>query len=846
MASDPRRKRRRSKHKRHQAPTSRSAGQKGPSKSGREASKPSRQRGVKPTSSFSSIKPSSAPVSVEVEKEPPAVWRGYLLGLAGVALLMILGGGHNVFALSLSLLLPGVALLYHPPIKSPGVWLDRLALAFMAILLLSLIPPFYWPEPEWRNAAEETFGINLPASLSVQPWASFEAWVLSLAGLAWFYAASSWEINHQGRRWFFFAASGVVGLLAVAVLSGNTSAASDPLADSSAGFSLFPDRKQAANLLVVGGVAAFGYAMCGLRNRRLLPLLGVIAAVGCFWALAWDGSSTGLPLIFSGMLLGYFLQLATGRVPKRIKLSFALILVGFAVFLAYAAWPNEGVPDSAGASDGGSGALRVPLAKDTWTMIRAAPLTGHGLGTYAAVFPQYRDQSASAQGVGHPGNDFLWFAAESGIPAAALLLGFLLAYLRRCRGLSRGPGGGYRLVALAALLVFLLHGLVDVSGHRPGAIYFAILLAVLALPQTKVKKAAYGPRLWRWCGGFLVAVGSLWALSGLTGLPLHSAIAAERYASKAGENIAAGDDEAGLRYLEKWIDLRPLDWRAYFERAVLTLSRSEGGQDAAADFMRARFVEPNRGAVALEEGFAWIPYDPERAIVAWREVFSRKLPDPEQAYQRMLDEAENNDTLMAGLARLSRLDQDFRVRFLSGESGDYFTRELARELEEDGRLARFSRRQRTAIVENWIERGEEESAEKFLRNNESRLDRPWWLWSLLRKEQANFEEAVRLIRTAITPPDMPESQKKDTGVERLQRGFAVAPGDLSTGTALLQSYLEQENFREVNQIAREMIEAQSRVPGYVTYWHAESFFQLGDYIESWYAFEQYLEELWDE
>lgn len=721
-----------------------------------------------------------------------------------------------------------------------------MAVAFLLFLLFSFIPQFYWPDPAWRTAATEILEIPLPSSLSIQPWVSFEAWLAALAGLAWFYAASSWEINHQGRKWFYFAVSSVVGILALVVLWGNMTGAAYPAAERSTVFSFFPNRNQTANFLAVGGVAAFGYAMCTLRPGRLLPMVGFFGAGFSFLALVWGISRAGILLFFAGLILLYFLQLATGRIGKGIKLGFPLLLIAFSVFLVSNSQTSERIVDFVSSSESWSGDYRVLLTKDSWTMIHDAPLTGHGLGTFAAVFPQYRELSANHQRVVHPESDLLWLASESGMLGLALLIGLIVAYLARCRGLSRGPNGGYRLAALTAWIIFMLHALVDVSGHRPGTIYFAILFAALVLPKEKSSGPGYKPRNWRLGGVFLIVMGTAWGLSGITGLPLHSSTAVSSYEADIKEKVAAGNYEPALLEVDNWIDIRPMDWRAYFQRATLRLSQSGAMREAAADFRRARFLEPNLAVVALEEAHAWIPYDPGRTIAAWREVFFREMEDRESVFQSMLNQARRSHELMDGLGRLSAFAPDYRLSFLQFQSRDNLMEALKRDLEKDATLGQFSREQRSSILEHWIERGDRESAEKFLKEHESSLNRPWWLWALLRKEQANFEEAVQYIRSAITPPSMAGPAAEEIPLERLQREFSITPGDVIKGTGLLRHYIEKEDFQKVGEVTRAMIEARREVPLYVSYWQAESFFRQQDYIECWYAFEEYLEKLWED
>lgn len=714
-----------------------------------------------------------------------------------------------------------------------------MALSFLAVLLLSFVPQFYWPDPAWRITAEEHFQINLPWSLSIQPLLSLESWILALAGISWFYAASSWRINYPGRKWFYFALSLVVVVLAVIVLVGSTTG-------NSTGSKLFSNWSQFENFLVLGGIAAFSYSICALHARQLIPLAGFVAACFAFLVLVSGDVAAGGGLFFMGMLLGYFLQSGSARMPKVVKLGIPMVLVALGVFLVIDSRTTDPGSDISALPEQWSNGDRKLIAKDSLAMIKAAPLSGHGLSTFTAIFPQYREYSANAQPVEHPANKLLWIAAESGILGLALLIGLVLAYLIRCRGLSRGRSGGCRLAALGALLIFILHSVVDVSVHQPGTIYLALLLAALALPRAKTEIASFKPRVWRFCGGVLVIVGFVWGLAGLSGLPLHSEIIRANQEKKIEVNISAANYEEAIHQADQWVALKPLDWRAYSQRAELQLLGSDAVAKAAADFKRARFAEPSHGDVAVEEGFAWIPYDAERAISAWRELLSRELDNREDTFQRIVIAASEHPELRDALALLSQRDPSFRVSFLEFQSGDYMMQELQRDLEKDARLEQFTRQQRTAILKRWIEHGDRQAAEVFLQANEPSLNRPWWLWSLLLKEQAEFEEAVAVIRSAITPPALPKAAEKEVALNRLEREFLVTPGDIMKGTDLIRIYLKKNEFQNIIDLTESMMAGEKDVPPYVSYWNAESYARTQDYIEGWYAYERYLEQIWEE
>lgn len=789
-----------------------------------------------------------APVTLPGKKHPPAVWRSYLYGFAGVLLLILLGGGYHILALSWSLLLPGLALLYRPPQQSPGLWVDRLALLFLGLLLLGLIPAFYWPDPDWRGAAVEGFQLDLPASLTVQPWMTIEAWLSVLAGLAWFYAATSWPINFNGRKRFYVFFSLALGLLAALVLWGQYQQVLYPGAEAAGTFSFSPDPQQTIVFLAVGGVAAFGFFMTAVGTRQIHPVLGLVTALLCAAALVWTYSGAGGALLFVGLLLWYCLQLKFGRMPKNVTRIFPLLLLLLApVLLDFVSIDHlraERVRTDQAVADFEA---TTPLVKDVFAMIKDAPLTGHGLGNFTAVFPQYQSQLTQVEPWRGPESDVLWFTAEAGLLGFLALLAFLLAFFARCAGFNQGPSSSYRVVALVALLVFLLATFVHVPGHQPGTVYFVMLLAALTMPTSSRPVPPIMPLLgWRILGSFLVLCGLLWGLAGLSGLPLHSKVALAKYQSAIEDELTGETDRSAASAADQWVGLEPLNWRAYHQRALRHLVLSQDEAAAVADFRRARFVAPRSGLVALEEGIAWASRDSGRALAAWREMFGLTLMDRERAYARLLEAAEPHRDLLVGLSELSELSMDFRLAYWQHLKREDFMRELSRGLEKDPDLSAYTVEQRGTLLEKWIQDGDKAAAERFLLAYESTLNRPWWLWSQLRKNQARFEEAVQHIRESIAAPKLPEQKLNGLSLERLINEFEVSPDNMLRGAALLQYYIGENNYRAIREVTEQMIEAEENTPKYVRYWHAESYFHLRDYIESWFQFELYLKQVWAE
>lgn len=805
----------------------------------------SRSKRSAPTQSFAPPpSPSRSTIRFPEPKRERPVFKAFLAAFGGVILLVLLGGSHNAVALGVALFLPGVALAIKPPTTGLGRLGDFAVAGLLSCFLLAFVPPFYWPTAEWRVDAVESFGIDLPAVLSVQPWISFEAWLMAVAGFAWLYVAMQWPINFSGRRWLFFFLSILLTGIAGIVVWGNLAGARYPGAEEATAFSFFPNRNQTANFLALGGVATFAYAMEGVRSRTVMPLVGVPATALCLAGLVFGVSRAGVLLYFAGVGLWFVCSLRAHSLPRFLKIGFPLVVVAFSLVVSSNERTVQRIVSFVSSESQITDEFRFRIYEDTVDMVREAPLSGFGIGSFPAVFPQYRETSANHQRVVHPESDFFWLASEGGLLAVGFLVLFLFAYARRCRGFSEGASASYRVLALVAVLIFLLHALVDVPGHRPGTVYFAILFAALAMPNRDRPKSWLPPIAWRAVGGGLVVFGLIWLGAGIFNQPWHSSVRVKQQQAMIRSHVSVANFGQATATVNDWIAQRPLDWRAYLQRAQFTLAETGNRTDAAADFRRARFVEPVLGVVSYEEGKTWLPYDAARAVAAWRVTLFREVEDLDRLYYRMLRLARKSPEAEERMARLSEIDPYFRAFFLRSLKGVELMREIRLELAKDPSLSRFTTEQRTGIVRTWIKRGDLDSAETFIAEYGDSLEHSWWLLSLLRKDQADFEIAVDLIRKNVKVPSVPEVSLDQAVLARLTREYAVAPKDIMKGTALLDFYVQRQEYDKALPILDRLLESH-KPPLYLYYWRAECLFQIQEYIESWYTFEKYLEKLWE-
>jgi O-antigen ligase len=114
--------------------------------------------------------------------------------------------------------------------------------------------------------------------------------------------------------------------------------------------------------------------------------------------------------------------------------------------------------------------VRREIFRSAWTMVQSRPWTGYGLGTFSNVYPEFAEFDPGTH-VEHAHNDWLEWAAEGGIPFAALWAFFAIVIAPRALRSIWGVG----------ILAAFLHALVDYPFARLGiaAWFFALVGALL-------------------------------------------------------------------------------------------------------------------------------------------------------------------------------------------------------------------------------------------------------------------------------------------------------------------------------------------------------------------------------
>lgn len=543
---------------------------------------------------------------------------------------VLMGGATERFAQAVIIAGIGVLLVVAPAPRLPGWSWCLAALGLLILAASGLLPAEWFRVPSWR-APIESAGIVLPATLSPQPRLTLEAWFLLAAGIAWvaWLLASPWNSATRllGARSFVCG----VTLLAVLILIQWFTGWRMSSWLGEGGLGPFPNRNHTAHVLALGGVLAVGCAADAARRSRMRALPWILTAGIVLAALAASYSRGGM-LMFFGALGLWNAAVAWSRRSWKIMLlgAAALVLAASGVLV----WGGAIAERFAG-GPGLGGDFRFRIWADTLSLVLDSPWCGSGLGNFQSLFTFFRVQSASQSAVIHPESDWLWLVTEVGWVGAGLALLAIGIAVAGALPLERRSQRRLRSAAVAAAVAAVIHGFVDVPGHRLGAVLAATYVLALARrdpAESGVSRLA--PGIWRVLGLALVA-GAAWRVN------------MRDDAARAEELAGRGKFAEAAARATQAIERAPLAWRPYFTRAG-ALARSGRLVEAVGDFRRARALEPHFVAVPMTEGIFWARLQPELALAAWREALKRSDESAAPAYFSTMLGAGPDDAAFRG------------------------------------------------------------------------------------------------------------------------------------------------------------------------------------------------------
>jgi hypothetical protein len=176
------------------------------------------------------------------------------------------------------------------------------------------------------------------------------------------------------------------------------------------------------------------------------------------------------------------------EVEPQVRMWLVAATVGIAVPVVIWVFINFGqVIVNKFATNGLSSNSRMDIQAAVVPMIKEYPVLGAGLGSFPAVFQQYRPASVSADGIiDKAHNSYLEFAAEMGVPAFLVLMVVLVWFGLQLYNGYRARKERY-VIPLLGLMVWLygaLFSLVDFPLQIPALAALVIAILVVATSQT--------------------------------------------------------------------------------------------------------------------------------------------------------------------------------------------------------------------------------------------------------------------------------------------------------------------------------------------------------------------------
>jgi O-antigen ligase len=752
-----------------------------------------------------------------------------------------LGGGTQKWAEGMVVGLLGLYLLLRPPRISLGLATNVVLLALVALAAVAFLPANWFFLPAWRQAFVNDFGIRLQPTLSPQPWFTAGCLISFIAGVAWLYVVASQEIGLRSTRLQLrLFVIGIVFLAAICIAFYLGHGAL-PFWINERGFGPFPNRNHTADLFAISAIVLLACGQDDLRHGRktwpfwLMALAVLIAAINIGYSRA------GVLILIGGSAIWIVAVTLRHRSPAPIAIGASFLLLLLTTFLLMGGQTLERFHLRGLQGTGISTDFRWRIFHDVFQMIRQSPWCGIGLGNFESIFAIFRAESIGNTRALHPESDWIWLWTEMGWPAVVLAVIALILIICRVFPLRVGTNQRFRLAALFAALLFGLHGIIDVPGHKVGTAFAAIFLLGTCLHRPlQLKRRILVPVLFRLIGVGLLASGIAWIVATQGRMLLPGSLGADN-AKHLSEIASRGRDYSeAMRLTTKALEWVPLDWQLYFSRAIAEAGKKER-TNALDDFRRARFLEPNSYEVPLAEGNVWMSSNPMLAVTAWREALRRGAEDRRGVYSRILQNAPKDNPAIARLVEETGLSEpDLALPYLAQISGPAFDRALDQFLKRDPELHSLGEPEKLALFSLWSDRGNPEGLARAIQAHPDWLQYAWLGMAKYYAEKKDFHQAYQLTQRFGEPAALPRVSE-EMSLEELNQRYLTAPDNVALGYALYRKQMQSNRIDDALNTARHFTE-HANSPAYFSYLEAESWAGIGNWERAWNAWQRFWKE----
>src|SRR6266516_3679609 len=761
---------------------------------------------------------------------------------ATVALLPVLacflGGATQKWEEGLVITLLALCLLVRPPRFSLGALTNLVLLTFFILAAVAFLPALWFFQPEWRKAFVNDFGIQLPSTLTPQPWITLGYLVSFAAGLSWLYAVSTQDLELREARFQLRLFTCGIALLAAICIALYLAHTTLPFWHNEQNLGPFPNRNQTGDLF---GLAAIMILACGqddLRKKRKRWIVWTLALVLIVTAIVLNFSLSGIGILAVGSAFWLGAFALRQRPPSRLALgvSFLLLLLTALLLFGWELFERFNLRDFGSASV--STDFRWRIFHDTFRLIRNSPWCGIGFGNFESIFAIFRYASLSGPRALHPESDWLWLWTELGWPAVLLTIVGIALLVSRVFPLRDGTNQGYRLAALIAALLFALHGIVDVSGHRVGTAFAAVFL--LGLSQRRplsLKTSRWTSILFRFVGLVLLVAGLLLVVAARGEKLLPGSVGV----SSAKQLSAVADTERNfsetIALTTRALQWAPLDWQLYLTRAIAEVELKQT-KNAVDDFRRARFLEPIAYEVPLTEGNAWLPYRPVLAVAAWREALRRAGPLRPAVYASMLSDASLRSPEVSPILEAIGLgEHDLALPYLDRLSDASFNRALAQLLRNEPNLQSFSETEKLALFAFWSERGDPEEISRAVEQHPDWLRYAWLGVAKYKASKNDFRAGYELTQRYGEPVALPRVAT-NFSLQDSEKRFQAAHDNYAIGYELYRAQMQNGRIDDALLTARHFSERPNS-PASFHFLEAQCWAEKQNWERAWNAWQAF-------
>lgn len=776
-----------------------------------------------------------------IHRVTPAQWaRGLFMALLPI-LAVFLGGATAKWAEGLVVALLGVFIIFQPPKRSLG-WLTNLVfLAFAFCALVSFLPHTLFFMPQWRTSMTQDFGIVLPNTLSPQPWITGTCFLSLFAAMCWLYRVASQELELRAARFQLrLFAGGVVFVAALSILLYLTHHPPE-FWTNARGFGPFPNRNQTADLLGISSVLILASAQNDIRYRRTGWIVWAFALIIVVAAIILNFSRAGVVLLVAASAIwvaAVAFRIGSGNLAVRISLaaSFVLLLLTTLLLVGGQTLARFHLQKFAGTDV--TADFRWSIFHDAWEMIRVSPWAGLGLGNFESIFAVFRDASRANTRSLHPESDWFWVWAELGWIAIPLILFAAILLIRRVAPLQSGSNQRFRLAALIGAIMFALHGLIDVSGHRVGTAYSALFLLGLSLHRpTKLPLSKTIAWTFRLFGFALLVIGASW-LVGVRNMAMSPGSVGVANAKQLATVTSRGFNfPETINLTTRALEWAPLDWELYFLRASAEVAQRAPTQQALDDFRRARFLEPNSYSLPMQEGFAWLHTQPELAGLAWREALQRAGKERADIFRSIIYKATLTDPVAKKvIEQLALSEHDLALIYFAQLGAEQFRPVFAKFFGIDPDLVQMKPEEKRQLFELWDKRGDPAALLAVVSGHPEWLQYAWRPAAKARAASGDFRGACELLEQYDSAATFPPVETGQT-FEQL-RDKVYRADDFSAGYTLYREQMQRGQMRDALDTIRHFTN-RGAVPGYFHLLEAQAWAANEKWENAWKAWKEF-------